>query len=803
MKRRTKRLLITAAVVLALALAATIDYTAHRSISILSGVSFSGAYTDCNGKLLHVYLTDDDAYRVYKPVTEYSPEFIEALLLQEDRRFYSHHGINPAALWRAGVETYIKHSRRMGASTITMQTAKLKYHLYTKNFFGKCLQIVLALRLEFLYSKQEILDAYVNLAPCGKNIEGFEAASLYYFGCHINTIDLSQELLLCVLPQNPSSRAPSLKSVPQELLDARNRLFDTWLQSHPENESDATFMKVEPSFVCSFPDEAPHFTRMMELEREGNRFAATNVKTSKSQKFDRDHGLVTTTVDLQMQQTCRYLLEQYVRQRRNLGVNNAAILLINTKSMEVVADVGSSGFYDDAIEGQVDANLSKRSPGSTLKPFIYDLALEQGLIHYDTMLKDTPMTFSEYTPDNYGSTYKGPVKAWIALDDSRNIPAINLASQIKNPDLYDFLKTAGVWGLKEKEHYGLSIVLGSAEVTPFELVTLYAALTNGGVEQQVHVDKNKKFDNSTGIVIKNSRQIMTEQASFIVCKMLEKNPSPLSERPEFAKQIPIGYKTGTSIGFKDSWSVGFFGDYVLCVWIGNFDGTGNNAFVGRATAAPLFFSIADSIIAAYPSHFSTEERRIPKGVKQIEVCNVSGNLPGPDCPRTELSWFIPGTSPITKCKIHRRISIDTRTGYRTDEVDQPYVKSVVREFWPSDLQALFAEAGLPRLIPPDYPPKDRKLDVNESGYPPEIISPMGDTQYVFRAHDTSKNKIILSASADADTDELFWFDGSSFIARTKPGEKYEWTPQPGLYEVTVTDVKGRSSSRSISITLAE
>ena len=785
MKKRNKRLLIVAAVLCTILIAAGIDYATHHYRGVLMGVSFSGTYTDCNGKMLHVYLTDDDIYRVYKPVTEYSPSFLEALLLQEDRRFYSHHGINPAALFRAGVETYVKHSRRIGASTITMQTAKLKYHLNTKNIFGKLIQIFLSVRLEFLYSKQQILDAYVNLAPCGKNIEGFEAASLYFFGKNVNQLELSQQLMLCVLPQNPTARCPSTTNVPQELLDARSRLFSSWLEVHPESETEETFMQLPPSLICSFPDEAPHFTRMIELTRKNA------------------NGHVTTTIDLQMQQRCRYLLEQYVRQRKSNGVNNGAVLLLDASTMNIVADIGSAGFYDDNIEGQVDANISKRSPGSTLKPFIYDLAIEQGLIHYDTMLKDTPMAFNEYTPDNYGNTYKGPVKAWIALDDSRNIPAINLATQIINPDLYDFLVKAGVTGLREKEFYGLSIVLGSADVTPFELVTMYAALTNGGVEKQIHVDAEKKYDYATGITVSQEQQLMTEQSSFIVCKMLEKNPPPLTERPDVAKQVPIGFKTGTSVGFKDSWTIGFFGNYVLCVWIGNFDGTGNNAFVGRATAAPLFFTIADSVISAAPSHFSTEERRPPQGVKQIEVCSVSGNLPGDDCPRTELSWFIPGVSPITKCKIHRRISIDTRTGYRTDETDKPYVKSVVREFWPSDLQELFKEAGLPRLVPPDYPPTEKKLDSNELGYPPEIISPMAETKYVFRRSDTRRNKILLEASADADTDELFWFDGSSFIARTMPGEQFEWSPEEGTYEVTVLDAKGRSSSRRVVIEYTE
>jgi penicillin-binding protein 1C len=786
MKKKTKRrLLVAAAVLLTLSAAAGIDFAIARSRGILAGIQFSGTYTAKDGKLLHVYLTKDEKYRVYKSVTEYPPSFIEALLLQEDRRFYVHHGINPVALVRAGIETYIFRSRRIGASTITMQTARLKYHLYTKNIRGKITQIFLALRLEFLFSKQEILDAYVNLAPCGRNIEGFETGALYFFGENINKTDLSQQLMLCVLPQNPSVRCPSVQDIPQELLAARNRLFSKWLKDHPESEDAGLFMNMKPALICSFPDAAPHFTRMLETARQ-------------NETTDRRRKIIRTTLDAGLQTLCRNRLRLYVQQRRNLGVNNGAVLLIDSTNMNVLADIGSAGFYDDRIEGQVDANISKRSPGSTLKPFIYDLAIEQGIIHYATMLKDTPVSFSEYTPDNYGSIFKGPVKAWKALIESRNIPAITLARSIKKPDLYDFLKSAGITGLQDKDHYGLSIVLGSADVTPFELVTLYAALVNDGVEKPVRTVSDDAFS-GTGMPLSGTRKLMTKEASFIVSRMLEQNPPPLKNRPAHAKQIPVAFKTGTSVGFKDCWTIGFFDKYVLCIWIGNFDGTGNNSFIGRGMAAPLFFSIADSIIASTPSKDLLPKPRVPENVKQIQVCSVSGDLPGPDCPHTEAAWFIPGVSPITRCRIHRRLSIDTRTGYRTDETDKPYVKTIVREFWPSDLQALFKKAGLPRLVPPDYPPKDIRFDVNGSGYPPEIISPMGNTKYVFRRSDTSRNKIILTASADADTNELFWFTGSTFIGRSRPGEKIVWTPGPGEYSLTVTDHKGRSDSRTVTI----
>lgn len=776
---RRKKIIILLLVVCAALIVFFIDFNTARSRGILYGTDFSGAYSDKNGILLKVYLTDDESYRIYKSVSEYPPDFLEALLLQEDKRFFLHHGVNPVSLIRAGWETYVKRSKRVGASTITMQTAKLKYKLYTKNPAGKLIQIILALRLELLFSKQEILDAYVNLAPCGKNIEGFEAASRYFFAQPIEKTDFSQRLMLCVLPQDPVRRCPRPDAVPGELMAARLRLFDRWVREHPEYEESRAFMQNRPRLHCAFPEKALHFTRMLE-------------SSSKIQKGQR-RTVLRTSVDMRLQNITEQTLQLYVRQKQGIGITNAAALLIDWETMETRAAAGSAGFYNNAILGQIDANISKRSPGSLLKPFIYALALDQGLIHYGTMLKDTPSAFSEYMPDNYGNTFKGPLKAWNALTQSRNIPAVELARKIHKPDLYDLLVLAGVSGLKHKDSYGLSIVLGSADLSPFELAGLYAALKNGGLQYPIQTVTVKRGRAGQA----EARRLFSEEAAFIVCKMLEQNPPPEDMQSSDFAGMRIGYKTGTSIGFKDCWTVGFFGQYVLCIWVGNFDGTGNNAFLGRTAAAPLFFNIAGRIHSAGFCRNVTDY--IPENVKQTDVCAVSGALPNGDCPDTEKAWFIPGVSPITKCRIHRTVTVDTRTGYRTDERDKSYCKTLVREFWPSDLMKLFAEAGLPRLVPPDYPDTNKKSGIKGPGFPPEIVSPLKNTVYIFRSGTPEKNVLILNAVADADTPELFWFAGSSFIARCVPSEPYEWKPLPGVYELTVADSRGRSDSIQVNI----
>ena len=750
---------------------------------ILDGIEFSRTYLDKNNELLQVFLTKDEKYRIYKPVYQYPDEFLELLLLQEDKYFYTHKGINVGSIFRAFWETYVKKSRRIGASTITMQVAKLKYKLYTKNISGKINQILKALYLEMCYSKEEILNAYLNLAPCGGNIEGFESASRYYFSKTINQLNLSENTMLCVLPQNPIKRAPTESRTPSELIQARKVLFSKWVLNHPEDSDYEVFMDMQMSVECRFPDEARHFTEMLN----------GRMQESNSEKKSKIIKPVKTTIDVNLQRKCEDLLKSYIKQNEAFGVKNGAILLVDWTNMNVEVNIGSADYYNEDINGFVNATTSKRSPGSALKPFIYALALEQGKIHYRTMLKDTPQNFSEYSPDNYGSIFKGPVQAWFALSDSRNIPAIYLNRQIRDRNLYDFLVESGVSDMKPTGHYGLSIVLGTCEVTMLEIAKMYGTLKNKGIQYDLNF--------TPFIGNREGKRLLTEESSFIVLKMLEENAPPYRNVPKEVENIPIPYKTGTSIGFKDAWSVGFFDRYMIVVWIGNFNGQGNNSFIGRKMAAPLLFDIAYSILCDIPQKDLLPQKSHPEGCTQISVCSVSGAIPNEDCPETELSWFIPGVSPIEKCRIHRKINIDTRTGYRTDETEEEnqYVKSVVREFWPSDLQSLFEQAGLPRILPPEYPPEQVKLDYSNKGYPPEIVSPLAHTKYVFRGNDTSRNKIILSATADADTTELMWFYDSKFIGRSKPNEIIEWAVSTGEYELMVTDQKGRADSIHVSV----
>ncbi len=767
--------------VLGLLLLGLILFLGYNAIffKVLQDVPFSRTYTDREGKLLNIFLTKDEKYRIRTPLGYFPPELVQAILLQEDKYFYGHWGINPGALARAGWETYIKQSRRMGASTITMQLARLRFGLYTRHIPGKVTQILGALFLEICLTKEEILEAYLNLAPCGGNIEGYPAAAWYYFHKDVRDLTTGEILSLVVIPQNPGKRAPLGDRVPREFLDARALLFENWVLEHPGDELFRTEMELPPLLFNSFPRRAQHHTEFLNI------------------RFPDPQGKAVTTISLPYQSLCERLLDSYLEKNRTWGVRNGSILLLDHTTMEVLAAVGSADYFNDEIQGQVNGTSSKRSPASTLKPFIYALAIDQGFIHPEMMLKDTPTGFSEYTPDNYQSRFKGPIKAWDALVDSRNVPAVYLASLIKQPDLYGFLSQAGIAGLKDRDHYGLSIVLGSAGLTMMELVGLYAALPNQGVKRDLRF-LSEQGNQSTDWKNKGTR-ILSPESSWITLRMLERNPVP-EDVYHRGERIPVAYKTGTSIGFKDAWSIAVFDRYVLAVWIGNFSGEGNNAFLGRLMATPLLFNIVDALEGSFgtlPPDF------MPGGVSEVEVCSVSGNIPGEDCPDRIKTWFIPGVSPISRCHIHRRVYIDTRTGYRTDETGKPYIRSEIREFWPTDLLETFKQAGLPRFTPPPYPPEEEGILRGRTGFPPDIISPLSNTTYIIRKDEEKYRELVLMASADQDGGELFWFANASFLGRVLPNERLLWRLTPGEYNLSVMDSRGRSTSIMVRISLAE
>ncbi|MDL2316220.1 penicillin-binding protein 1C, partial [Desulfovibrio sp. OttesenSCG-928-A18] len=735
---------------------------------LLDGISFSTPVLDRDGSLLRLSLSEDHKYRLRVHLEDIAPEFIEATLLYEDRLFHEHAGVNPGALLRAAWSTF-SGGRRMGASTITMQLARLRYGLKTDTISGKLRQIERALAIERHYSKAEILEAYCNLAPYGGNIEGIGAAARIYFQTSARNLTLTECLSLVGVPQNPTHRNPlkAREQEPEAIAAARARLSRIWLEAHPEDKDNAFFHSL-PLTVHSpadLPFAAPH------VSVEALRLAHASGSTGKA---------VRTTIDQRAQKLVERHIASFVSRRARDGLDNACALLVHWPSMEVRALAGSADFHNPRILGQVDGTTARRSPGSTLKPFIYALALDQGLIHPRTLLHDSPRDFKGYSPANADGRFRGPVSAEDALAQSRNIPAIMLANQLRDPDLYDFLQLARAELPAGRDEYGLSLVLGGAEMRPRDLAALYAMLANKGLWQRLVLFPDAPKEADAG----QQSRLLSPEASALTLHMLRDRASELRARhlSGAAPRLPVYWKSGTSNGHRDAWAAGVYGDYVLVVWVGNFDGQANPALLGASTAGEILFNIAEAMEIAENLVDTPLAHMHELKLVRAKVCADTGDINTSLCPETTFSWYIPGVSPIADSGIYRSILVDIDTGLRACIEKPGKTRRETWAFWPTDLQRMFRQAGQARKTPPPYAPEcfnQENAPDFLSGRAPAIVSPRENIIYHRSVAHPERGKLALSADADADVQTLFWYHGKKFIGRTAPAETLFWVPPGG------------------------
>ena len=720
----------------------------------LADRDFSQVIVDRTGHILRIGLTRDDKYRLRMALSELPSWALETIIAYEDKWFWQHPGVNVLALLRSA-GSMLLGGRRMGGSTLTMQTARLAYGLVTNTIIGKCQQIFLALCLERQYSKSDILEAYFNLAPYGGNVEGLASAAQIYFHKSPQQLSRLEASALMLVPQNPVQRRPSAKN---------RHFFEALQRSLPGAEDVVSLRLYGPG---DMPFQAPHLTSQLLQQKP--------VST----------GLRKTSLDLGRQQLLETHLSRYLARHRAFGIKNGALLLVHWPTMEVRASIGSANFQDTDIQGQIDASNVRRSPGSTLKPFIYALALEQGLIHPMTVLYDTPRSFQGYDPENFDHTFRGPVSARDALASSRNLPAITLAQKLKNPDLYELLQKAHVNFAKSRDHYGLALVLGGAEVTMRELAALYAMLANRGVWKPLRFEDA----DAPGRGI----SLLTPEASFVTLAMLGEPGDGHNVRTQGGRQVSVRWKTGTSNGFRDAWTCGIIGPYVLVVWFGNFDNRANPLLVGGRIAQPFFFELAQALAWSEPLHDYLAQPWPELGVEKIPVCRATGDLDTSLCQDQVETWFIPGVSPVKNSGILRRIFV-TDDGYQACVPEEGQER--IWEFWPSDLALMFQRAGVYKAPPPPFEPKCAR---EQPGQAPRITSPKAGLRYYASLSTGGVASLVLSAQADAGVEKLHWFVNGQYLGESAPGGTLSLSLAPGLYHLLVCDEKNRSAVRNLNI----
>ena len=526
---------------------------------------FSTRVVDREGRLLRAYATGEGRWRLPATVADVDPRFFDMLLAFEDKRFRAHHGVDPLALVRAAFQLATSGRICSGASTLTMQVARLLEPRSGRSLVAKLRQIVRAIEIERALTKDEVLSLYVDLAPYGGNIEGIRAASLVYFGKEPRRLSLGEAALLVALPQSPEARRPD-RSV-EAARRARNRVLDQFaaLGGVPADEIVLAKAEPVPAGRGPMPMLAPHAADRAITETPAG-------------------GEVRLTIDADLQRNLEQLARERVRTlAQTLGPEvSLGMLVIDNATGEVRARVGSPDYFDARRAGQVDVTQALRSPGSTLKPFIYGLGFEDGFIHPETLIEDRPARYGGYAPKNFDLTFQGTVTVRRALQQSLNLPALAVLDQVGPSRLMARLSQAGATlVLPEGEPPGLAIGLGGIGIRLADLVMLYSGIARQGTVlplRERFASASSAAESGEGV------RLMGPVAAWYVSNVLLGTPPPENGVPG-----RIAFKTGTSYGYRDAWSIGFDGKHTIGIWVGRPDGAPVPRLVGRNAAAPILF----------------------------------------------------------------------------------------------------------------------------------------------------------------------------------------------------------------------
>jgi penicillin-binding protein 1C len=719
---------------------------------------------DRNGELLRVFLSKDEMWQIPVSSEKISPRLKLAVTGYEDQYFRWHFGINPIALIRAAIINLKSGRIKQGGSTITMQVARMM-EPKERTIPNKLIEMFRALQLELRYSKDEILDFYFNLAPYGGNIIGVGAASHLYFHKSPDQLSLGECALLATIPNSPNLFRPDVDL--QATINAREKVLKILFVRRIINRQQYEEALTEPIPEKRF--EVP--------------FRIPHLSTKLSQLYPQNSKL-ETTIDAKIQQRAESILQTYLGPLRNQGITNGAVVVIENETRNVLAMVGSYDFFDEKNQGQVNGAMSPRSPGSALKPFIYAIGIEQGLITPQSLLYDVPIEYSGYKPINYDEMYHGVVTVEEALIRSLNIPAVNLCAQLGNDGIHSFLNEAGISTLpKPRDYYGLSLILGGCEVTLVELANLYAGIADGGKFRPYRWLKDQPEQ--------EGKSLLSDGTCYIISEMLSQLRRPeLPSSWEYAMNLPkIAWKTGTSYGHRDAWSIGYTPQYTIGVWVGNFDGKGVPGLVGAEKAAPILFALFSALEKPAENKWFIQ----PQGVSRRQVCAVSGMALSNYCALVKEELYLPGKSPIEKCNIHQMILVDKKTGSRLCShcrIGRTYDEKIVEQ-WPAEIATWMERNGYPIEKIPEHFSGCSKL---ASGEKPIIRAPSANTEFKIRPAVALKyQKILLDASVSNRTEKIFWFLNGKLIYSGVAAEKIFIEPKIGTHNLKCMDDEGRMS----------
>ncbi len=740
------------------------------------------------GRLLNARTSSDEQWRFpYNP--EVPGKFAKSLLMFEDKYFYYHRGVNPFSLVRA-LYTNIRSGRTIsGGSTISMQVIRLHRQGRPRTITEKLIEIVLATRLELTYSKNEILAMYASNAPFGGNIVGLDAACWRYFNQPPENLSWGQAASLAVLPNSPALVHPGRNR--QILLEKRNMLLSRLYDSGYIDKMELKLSLAEPlpKVPYALPQHAPHlFDR---IRREGL-----------------DGKNIHSTLNADFQLIVNKIAERHHLSQKQNHVNNIAILVCETKSGNVLAYTGN--IYNKEYPTQsmyVDIITRLRSPGSILKPFLYAAMLSDGYILPQTLVADIPTNFKGFSPENFHRNYDGAVPASRALSRSLNVPAVKMLQDYSPEKFLDFLKEAGFTSFtKPASHYGLSLILGGAEVSLWEITGLFASMGRLLLEYNAENKYNNK-------VFRPLNYLENNDANVDISPVLQNIPisagsayhtiSALNEvnRPdeeiywrEFSSMFPVAWKTGTSYGNRDAWSIGITPEYTVGVWVGNASGEGRPELTGINAAAPVLFDVYKIL---KPRKWFTPPY---DDMKQIVICKHSGHRAKEICTDKDTVWVpIQGLSTIA-CPYHQIIHLDKKKQFRVNASCESirnikpapwFILPPVKEFYFVKNNPFY------KKIPPlrsDCKTQADRQNIMDLIYPPENAK-----VFIPIEIDGSPGEIVFQLAHRNDNSTVFWHINDEFIGSSSVFHEVSIRPAEGHHKLIVVDESGETITRNFEV----
>lgn len=718
----------------------------------LFDVPYSTVVVDRHGELLGARIASDGQWRF--PPRHDVPEKIKVCLTEfEDRHFYRHWGVNPLAIGRAVVQNLKQKRIVSGGSTLTMQTIRLARNR-PRTFGEKFIEMIWATRLEFRYSKEEILSLYVSHAPFGGNVVGLDAAAWRYYGHPAEELSWAEAATLAVLPNAPAM--VHLSRSRQLLLDKRNRLLSQLYKKGILDTSSYELALSEPlpQEPLSLPQTAPHLVNYFYKERNGE--------------------YVQSTIDKGLQLQAEDIVERWSDEFTRSDIRNMAILVIDLQSNQPVVYCGNIHLRQDRSGNQVDVIRSPRSTGSILKPFLYYAMLQEGSLLPHTLLPDVPININGFTPQNFSLQFEGAVPASEAIARSLNIPSVSMLQRYGVPKFHSFLKQAGLTTLnKPSSHYGLSLILGGAEATLWEVTKAYAdmgrSLTGG---------EHALF--SPGAVWQ----------TFEALKEVNR-PEEIDWRSIPSMQ-PIAWKTGTSYGFRDAWAVGVTRRYAVGVWVGNATGEGKPGLVGARTAGPVMFDIFNILPA------SRWFERPAGELIEAEVCRRSGHLKGRFCDETDTLLILPAGLKTEACPYHHPVTLSADGTHRIYE-NCANTEPVVQQNWFTlpPVWEWYYKQHHPEYKPlPAFKPgcgEDNRL-------PMQFVYPtMNARVYLPKQMDGSPGEMIFELVHSHPDATVYWHLDSTYLTQTQDFHKISLLPAAGKHSMTAVDDEGNTVSVSFFV----